>query len=67
MAADCYTDHYLVVAKVRENPAVNKQISHRFHMEKLNEVEGNEQYRIEVSNRFPALEGLKAEADINSA
>jgi hypothetical protein len=44
-AADCDTDHYLVVAKVRERLAVNKQISQRFHMErfslkKLNEVEG---------------------------
>jgi exonuclease III len=44
-AADCDTDHYLVVAKVRERLAANKQRSHRFHMErfnlkKLNEVEG---------------------------
>jgi hypothetical protein len=48
-AADCDTDDYLVVAKVRERLAVNKQGSHRFHMEsfnlkKLNEVEGKEQY-----------------------
>jgi hypothetical protein len=45
MAANCDTDHYLVVAKVRERLAVNKQISHRFHMErlKLNEVEDREQ------------------------
>jgi hypothetical protein len=35
-AADCYTDHYLVVAKVRERLAVNKQRSHRFHMESFN-------------------------------
>jgi hypothetical protein len=39
-----------VVAKVRERLAVNKQKSHRFHMErlnikKLNEVAGEEQYR----------------------
>jgi hypothetical protein len=43
-AADCDMDHYLVVAKIRERPAVNKQGSHTFHMErfnlkKLNEVE----------------------------
>jgi hypothetical protein len=36
---------------------VNKQRSHRFHMErfnlkKLNKVEGKEKYRYEVSNRF---------------
>jgi hypothetical protein len=58
-AADCDTDHYLVVAKVREQLAVNKQRSHRFHMQrfnlkKLNEVEGKEQYCVEVSNRFAA-------------
>jgi hypothetical protein len=49
------------VAKVREQLEVNKQRSHRFHMErfnlnKLNEVEGKEQYHVKVSNRFAALE-----------
>jgi hypothetical protein len=44
-AADCDTDHYPVVAKIRERIAVNKQGSHKFHMErftmkKLNDVEG---------------------------
>jgi hypothetical protein len=34
-AADCDSDHYLVVAKVRERLAVNKQRSHRFHMERF--------------------------------
>jgi hypothetical protein len=58
-AADCDTDHYLVVAKVRKGLAVNKQRSHRFHMErfkpkKLNEVEGREKYHVEVSNRVAA-------------
>jgi hypothetical protein len=43
-----------VVAKVRERLAVNKQRSQRFHLErfnlkKLNEVEGKEQFRVEVS------------------
>jgi hypothetical protein len=71
-AADCDTDHYLVVATVRERLVVNKQRSYRFHMErfnlkKLNEVEGKEQYRVEVSNRFAALEDLDAEVEINSA
>jgi hypothetical protein len=46
-----------VVAKVRERLAVNKQRSHRFpkerfNLKKLNEVEGKEQYRVEVSNRL---------------
>jgi hypothetical protein len=34
--ADCDTDHYLVMAKVRERLAMTKQIMHRFHMEKFN-------------------------------
>jgi hypothetical protein len=33
---DCDTDHYLVVVKAREQLAVNKQRSHRFHMERFN-------------------------------
>jgi hypothetical protein len=71
-AADCDTDHYLVVAKVGERLAVNKQRSHRFHMErfnlkKLNEVEGKEQFHVEVSNRFTALDELHAKVEINSA
>jgi hypothetical protein len=70
--ADCDTDHYLVVANVRERLAVNKQSSHRFNMErfslkKLNKVEGKEQYQVEVSNRFAALKDLDAEVGINSA
>jgi hypothetical protein len=44
-----------VVAKVRERLAVNKQRSQRFNVErfnlkKLNEVEGKEQFCVEVSN-----------------
>jgi endonuclease/exonuclease/phosphatase family metal-dependent hydrolase len=39
-AADCDSDHYLVVVKVRERLAVNKQRSRIFHMEKLNEILG---------------------------
>jgi hypothetical protein len=50
-----------VVVKVRGRLALNKQRSRRFHMErfnhkKLKEVEGKEQYRVEVTNRFGALE-----------
>jgi hypothetical protein len=52
-----------MVAKVRERLAVNKQRSHSFHTErfnlkKLNDVEGKEQFRVEVSNRFETLEDL---------
>jgi hypothetical protein len=34
-AADCDTDHYLVVAKVKERLAVSKQTTHRVHMERF--------------------------------
>jgi hypothetical protein len=69
--AECDTDHCLVVAKVREKLEVNKQRSHRIHMErfnlkKLNEVEGKEQFRVEVSNKFATLEDLDAEVEISS-
>jgi hypothetical protein len=60
------------VAKVRERVAVNKQRSHRFrrvraNLKKLNEVEGKEQFCVEVPNRFAALEDLNTEVEINSA
>jgi hypothetical protein len=66
-AADCDSDHYLVVAKVRESLAVNRitQIcTESFNLEKLNEVEGKEQFCVEVSNRFAALENLDTEVEI---
>jgi hypothetical protein len=71
-AADCDTDHYLVVAKFMERLAVTEQTLHRVHMEKfilkkLNELEGKEQYHVEISNRFTTLENLDAEVVINRA
>jgi hypothetical protein len=53
-AADCDNELCMMVTKVR---------SLRFHMEgfdlrKLNEIEGKEQYCVEVSNRFVVLEDL---------
>jgi hypothetical protein len=33
----------------------------RFNLQKLNEVEGKEQYLVEISNRFAALEKLDTE------
>jgi hypothetical protein len=39
----------------------------RFNFNKLNEVEGEEQYRVEVSNRFSAFKDLDTEMEINSA
>jgi hypothetical protein len=38
----------------------------RFTLKKLNKVEGKEQFCVEVSNRFAALEDLYAEVEINS-
>ena len=60
---DCDTDHCLVVAKVRESLAVNKQASQkfageRFYLRKLNELEVRKRYQIEITNRFVALENL---------
>jgi hypothetical protein len=60
------------VAKVRERLAVSKQRVHRFYMKRfslnqLNEVECEEQYCVEISNRFAALENLYTEVDINRA
>jgi hypothetical protein len=70
--ADCGIDHYLVVEKVRERLAVSIHTTHKFQMErfnlnKLNEVEGKEQYRVEISNRCMALESLDDDGDINRA
>jgi hypothetical protein len=39
----------------------------RFNLKRLNEVEGKEQYRVEISNRFAALENLDTDVDINRA
>jgi hypothetical protein len=56
----------VVVAKVRERLAVNNKQSiefsvERFNLKKINEVEGKEQYHVEISNRFAALENLGTE------
>jgi hypothetical protein len=59
-----------VVAKIWERLAVYKQGSHKFQMERFNleklNVEGKEKYRVEVLNRFAALEDLDAEVEINT-
>ena len=39
----------------------------RFIHRKLSELEVRKQYRIEITNRFAALENLKISEDINSA
>jgi hypothetical protein len=70
--ADCDTDHYLVVAKVRERLAGSKKAAQKFYAErfnlrKLSELEVRKQYQIKISNRFAALENLSISEDINRA
>jgi hypothetical protein len=53
MGADCNTNHCLVVAKVRERLAINKQEAKkfdvvRFYLRKLRELEGRKQNQIEI-------------------
>ena len=67
--AACDTDHYLVIAKVRERLAVGKQAAqrldrHRFNLSKLNELEVWKQYQVEITNRFAALGNLKEDEDV---
>jgi hypothetical protein len=62
--ADCDTDHYLVVAKIRERLAVskrsvNKMDMGRFNLKKLNEGKVKEQCQVTIKNRFSALENLE--------
>jgi hypothetical protein len=61
-----------VVTKFRERLAMNEQTTSRFLMERynleiLNEVEGTEQCRVEISKRFAALENLDTEVDVDRA
>jgi hypothetical protein len=37
-----------------------------FNLKKLNKVEGKEQYLVEISNRFAALENLDTEMNITT-
>jgi hypothetical protein len=58
-----------VVAKVRERLAVSKQTTHKFHMERFNlkklyEEKGKEEYQVEISNRFAALENLDDDVEL---
>ena len=68
--AECDTDQYLVVAKVRERWAVRKQAAQksdgrRFNLRKLNDLEVMKQYQIEITNRLAALENGGEDEDIN--
>jgi hypothetical protein len=68
----CNTDHYLVVAKVRERLAVSKQAAQKFdgevfNLRKLNELEVMKQYQIKISDWFAALDNLHASKNRNRA
>jgi hypothetical protein len=70
--ADFDTDHYLVVAKVRERLTVSKQEAQKFdgkrlNLRKLNELEGRKQYQIAITNRFAAFENFSDGEDISRA
>ena len=70
--ADCDTDHCLVVTKVRERLALNKQAAQkfdgeRFNIEELNELGVRKQYEIKITNRFATLENLSDNKNIKRA
>jgi hypothetical protein len=53
--ADCDTNHYLVVAKLRERISVSKRARQKFDLERfelkqLDDVEVKEKYRVEISD-----------------
>jgi hypothetical protein len=61
-----------VVAKVRERLAVRKQAAQKFdgeifNLRKLGDLEVRKHYRIEITNRFAALENVNDDEDINRA
>jgi phosphoglycolate phosphatase-like HAD superfamily hydrolase len=60
------------VAKLRGRISVSKRARQtfdveRFNLKKLDDVEVKEQYKVEISNRFAALESLDESFDINNA
>jgi hypothetical protein len=58
-AANCDTHHYLEGAKLRERSLQRLKKQHiKFTW---SEVEGKERYRVEISNRFAALENVDTE------
>ena len=66
--AECDTDHYLGVAKVREKLAISKQAAQRFDGERFNlrKLNGLE-CQTEITNRFAALDNGSDEEEINMA
>jgi hypothetical protein len=69
--ADCNTDHYVVVAKLRDRISVSKQVRQKFDVErfdlkKLDDGEVQEKYQVEISNRLATLESLDESFDNNA-
>jgi hypothetical protein len=69
---DCDTNHYLVAAKLRERQPVIKRVAQkfdiqRFDLRKLNDAEVKEQYQVNITNRFTALENCDDNVDMNTA
>ena len=67
---DCDIDQYLVIAKVRERLAENKQIAQKFDVERfnskeLNELEFRKQYQIQISKSSAGLDNLSNGEEIN--
>jgi hypothetical protein len=65
----CDPDHYLVTEEVRKRLSVSKRSTQKFDMNtfnptKLNEVEGKEEYKVNISNTFAALESLDGKLDV---
>jgi hypothetical protein len=60
--ADCHTDQYLVVGKVRERLAASKPAAEKIDMErfnlKTNEWNVKEQYQVTIRKKCAALENL---------
>jgi hypothetical protein len=62
----------LVVAKLRDQISVGKQVRQKFDLErfdlrKLDDTEVKGKYQVEISNRFAALENIDENLGINSA
>jgi hypothetical protein len=68
--AECDTDHYLVVAKVRERLAMSERAAQRidterFSVRKLKEVDVKEEYQVTIRNKFAALANLEGSGNVN--
>jgi hypothetical protein len=68
--ANCDTDHYFVVTKVRERLAVSKGVAQkidmkRFNLKKLKDGDVKTQYQVTIRNKFAALENVEDSGDIS--